>query len=155
MAVPVSYRERLSVPASWWIVALAALATTWMSVTVPAGPIAGSIVSALVLIAFLAGYQRYGGTAIVVDAERLRAGRASIERTYLGEVEALTGEAARNATGRDCDARAYLLLRPYLRDVVRVHLNDPRDPAPYWLIATRHPERLAAALQPEGAPSSQ
>ncbi|WP_328994545.1 DUF3093 domain-containing protein [Kribbella sp. NBC_01245] len=150
MATPVSYRERLSIPASWWLVTALALATTWMIITVPAGPVAGTVVTLVALGLFLAAYQRYGGTTIQVDAERLAAGRASIERAYLGEVEALTGDAARTATGRDCDARAYLLLRPYLRDVVRVHLNDPRDPAPYWLIATRHPQQLAAALQPGG-----
>jgi len=27
-----------------------------------------------------------------------------------------------------------------------VQIDDPRDPAPYWLLATRHPESLAAAL---------
>jgi hypothetical protein len=81
-----------------------------------------------------------------VDAERLRAGRAVIERSYLGKVEALTGEDARNAYGRDCDPRAYLLLRSYVHGAVRVEIADPRDPAPYWVIATRAPERLAAAL---------
>jgi hypothetical protein len=52
----------------------------------------------------------------------------------------------RNAFGRDCDPAAYLVLRSYLRGAVRVEITDPHDPAPYWLIATRHPERLAAAL---------
>lgn len=155
VATPVSYRERLSVPATWWLVTALALATTWLIITVPAGPIAGTVVTLVGLALFVAAYQRYGGTTIQVDAERLAAGRASIERTYLGEVEALTGDAARTATGRDCDARAYLLLRPYLRDVVRVHLNDPRDPAPYWLISTRHPDQLAAALQAGGVIRSQ
>ena len=46
----------------------------------------------------------------------------------------------------DADARAYLLLRPYLKRAVRVEIADPADPTPYWLVATRHPETLAAAL---------
>ena len=25
-------------------------------------------------------------------------------------------------------------------------MSDPDDPAPYWLVSTRHPDRLAAAL---------
>jgi hypothetical protein len=48
--------------------------------------------------------------------------------------------------GRDADARAYLLLRPYVRRAVRIEITDPRDTTPYWLLSTRHPERLAAAL---------
>ena len=48
--------------------------------------------------------------------------------------------------GRDADARAYLLLRPYLRRAVRIAIDDPADPTPYWLVSTRRPTRLAAAL---------
>ena len=29
---------------------------------------------------------------------------------------------------------------------VRVPLTDPADPTPYWLVSTRHPARLVAAL---------
>jgi hypothetical protein len=28
-----------------------------------------------------------------------------------------------------------------------VHVQDPRDPAPYWLVSTRDPEHLAAAIR--------
>ena len=48
--------------------------------------------------------------------------------------------------GVDADARAYLLLRPYLKRAVRVEITDPADPTPYWLVSTRHPDRLAAAV---------
>ena len=36
--------------------------------------------------------------------------------------------------GVDADARAYLLLRPYLKRAVQVDLADPADPTPYWLL---------------------
>ncbi|HEY5420452.1 MAG TPA: DUF3093 family protein, partial [Marmoricola sp.] len=39
-----------------------------------------------------------------------------------------------------------LATRPYLKAAVRVPVSDPDDPAPYWLVGTRHPDRLAAAL---------
>ena len=52
--------------------------------------------------------------------------------------------------GRDADARAYLLLRPYLKRGVRIDLTDPSDPAPYWLISSRRPDGLAAALAKAG-----
>ena len=44
------------------------------------------------------------------------------------------------------DARAYLLIRGWIPGLVRVELDDPDDPTPYWLVSTRHPVRLAAAL---------
>ena len=48
--------------------------------------------------------------------------------------------------GVEADARAYLATRPYLKAAVKVPVSDPDDPAPYWLVGTRHPDRLAAAL---------
>jgi hypothetical protein len=143
---PSTYRESLRVPVSWWIISAATAITLFVIVAVPAGTIAGGVVGGLAAVLLLALFLRYGGARVEVDAERLRAGRAEIERSYLGDVEALTGDAARNAFGRDCDPKAYLVLRSYLPGAVRVQITDPGDPAPYWLIATRHPDRLAAAL---------
>jgi hypothetical protein len=136
----------LSVPVRWWIVAALAVLTVFVITAVPAGTLAGVVVAGVVAVALTALFIRYGGALVEVDAERLRAGRASIERVHLGTAEALTGEAVRNAFGRDCDPAAYLVLRSYLPGAVRVEITDPHDPAPYWLITTRNPERLAAAL---------
>ena len=60
--------------------------------------------------------------------------------------EPLDREETRRVHGVDADARAFLLTRPYLHRSVQVPLHDPSDPTPYWLLSTRHPERLAAAL---------
>lgn len=142
----VQYRERLSVPVRWWLLAAATVLTLWLIVAIPAGDAAGIVVAGLGAVLLTVFFLRYGGAVVAVDARQLRAGRASIERSYLGSAEALTGEAARNAFGRDCDPKAYLVLRGYLPGAVRVEVTDPHDPTPYWLIATRDPQRLAAAL---------
>jgi hypothetical protein len=68
----------------------------------------------------------------------------------LGTPEQLDKDATRRVLGVEADARAYLVTRPYLKHAVRVPVHDPADPTPYWLVATRHPERLAAALTPSG-----
>ena len=75
-----------------------------------------------------------------------RAGRARIGGQHVGTATALDPEETRRVAGVEADARAYLLLRPYLKRAVRVEITDPADPAPYWLVGTRHPERLAGAL---------
>ncbi|WP_343238304.1 DUF3093 domain-containing protein [Streptomyces sp. SID13031] len=143
------YRERLSVPVSWWVIGAAAVITLFVITAVPAGLPAGIAVGGISAAVLLTLYLRYGGAVVAVDADKLRAGRAAIERQYLGRVEPLSGEDARNAFGRDCNPAAYLVLRSYLPGAVRVEITDPNDPAPYWLIATRSPERLAAALTAE------
>ncbi|TWD83820.1 DUF3093 family protein [Kribbella amoyensis] len=141
-----TYRERLSVPVRWWIIAALAVLTLYVITAVPAGQLAGFLVAGIAATLLIVAFVRYGGAQVQVDEGSLRAGRASIERAYLGEVEALTGDAVKYAFGRDCDPSAYLVLRSYLPGAVRVRITDPQDPAPYWLIATRHPDRLAAAL---------
>lgn len=140
------YRERLSVPVRWWIIAAAAVITLYVIMSVPAGVGAGIAVAGIAAALLITLFLRYGGAVVAVDSEKLQAGRAVIEREYLGKAEALTGEAVRTAFGRDCDPAAYLVLRSYVRGAVRVEITDPQDPAPYWLIATRNPDRLAAAL---------
>jgi Protein of unknown function (DUF3093) len=39
------------------------------------------------------------------------------------------------------------VMRPYLKRAVRVTVRDDRDPAPYWLLSSRDPEHLAAAIR--------
>jgi hypothetical protein len=143
---PVQYHERLNVPVRWWLLAALAVLTLWVIVTVPAGNVAGFAVAGVAAVLLTALFVQYGGATVEVDARTLRAGRASIDRSYLGTAEALSGEAARTAFGRDCDPKAYLLLRGYVSGAVRVQVTDPDDPTPYWLLATRDPKRLAAAL---------
>ena len=81
----------------------------------------------------------------VLDGE-FRAGRARIPVALVGEVEVLDSAGMRAARGPVLDARAYLCLRGWLPQGVRVHLVDPDDPAPYWLVSRRHPVALRDAL---------
>jgi hypothetical protein len=39
------------------------------------------------------------------------------------------------------------VIRGGIDGVVIVAITDPDDPAPYWVISTRTPDRLAAALR--------
>jgi hypothetical protein len=36
-----------------------------------------------------------------------------------------------------------------VRGGVRVDVADPDDPTPYWLVSSRHPDKLAEALRAE------
>lgn len=92
------------------------------------------------------GLLSYGAARIEVTDDELVAGRAHIARKHLGKATPLDAEQAHRAAGVEADARAFLVLRPYLKRAVRVEITDPQDPAPYWLISTRHPKRLARAL---------
>ena len=74
-------------------------------------------------------------------------GRATIEHAYIAACRALNAEETRGRTGIEADARAHMVVRPYIKTAVEITLNDPEDPVPYWLVSTRQPQRLAAAMQ--------
>lgn len=140
------YAERLAVPLRWWVQGVMFVATLWLAMVVamPAAW-AWSLTAAILALLSLA-FVAYGSARVVIADGRFHAGHARIEAAYLGRAEALDPEATRRAAGVEADARAYLLLRPYLKRAVRVEITDPADPAPYWLVSTRHPDGLAAAL---------
>jgi hypothetical protein len=141
------YAERLAVPLRWWALATMFLASVLLAflVAMPAWvALAGAGALTAATVALLAGY---GSATVVVHDGHLTAGRARIPVAVLARPETLGPEATRRALGPEADARAYLLVRPYLRESVRVAVVDPGDPTPYWLMSTRHPGRLAAALE--------
>jgi hypothetical protein len=142
----VEYAERLTVPLRWWVQATMLVASLGLAVLVAMPlPAAGvvTLVAGGLAAALLIGY---GAARVRVADGEFRAGRAHIRTEFVGSVEALDAGQTRLTAGRDADARAYLLLRPYLKRSVRVQITDPRDPTPYWLVSTRHPARLVSAL---------
>lgn len=141
------YRERLHVPLRWWVQATMFLATVWLALTVAMpGWLAWSASGAL-LLGVYAIFSWLGSPEIEVRDGVLHAGAARIPLSGLGTVEAQDKDATRRVHGVEADARAYLLTRPYVARAVKVEVADPDDPTPYWLLSSRHPRQLAAALQ--------
>ncbi|HEX7738937.1 MAG TPA: DUF3093 domain-containing protein [Marmoricola sp.] len=151
--MPTSYLEHLRVPLRWWVQATMFLATVWLAfiVSTPAW-IAWSATAALVLITF-GVFASWGAARVEVRDGVFYAGPAHIELGHIGDPEALDADRTRAVAGVEADVRAFLVLRPYVKRAVKVPITDPADPTPYWLVSTRHPSALAAALEarPQGA----
>ena len=141
-----AYDERLGVPLRWWVQGFMFTASLWLAVLAALPEPAAWAVTAVAGVVVTAIFLSYGAARITVEDGVLRAGRAHIAAQHLGAATPLDAEQTKRAAGVEADARAYLLLRPYLERAVRVEVVDPADPAPYWLLSTRHPERLAGAL---------
>jgi hypothetical protein len=141
------YDERLGVPLRWWTLATMFLATLLLAFLVATPVWVALLVTGVVSAAVVAVFVGYGGARVSVRDGVLTAGRARIDVSQLGEAVALSPDDTRLLAGREADARAYLLLRPYLRRAVRVEIADPADPTPYWLLSTRRPDGLVTALQ--------
>ena len=144
------FAERLSVPLRWWVQGTMLVATLWLALVVAVPLYVAWTVTGIGLAVMVSLFLSYGAARISVVNEELRAGRAHISTDHIGAVTALDADAMRLQAGRDADARAFLLLRPYLKRGVRVDLTDPSDPTPYWLISSRQPDRLVAALMRVG-----
>ena len=143
------YAERLTVPLRWWAQGTMLVASLWLAVLVATPDdeyVAWSVtaVAGALLVSLLVGY---GRARVAVEGDTFRAGRAHIALEHVGEVTALDAEGVRRLAGVDADARAYLLLRPYLKRGVRVDVTDPADPTPYWLVSCRRPEEIVTAVR--------
>ena len=143
------YAERLTVPLRWWVQGTMLVATLWLAVVVALPALAATAVTVVALGLLVLGFTSYGAARVAVEDGWFRAGRARIAVHHVGAVEALDAEETRRTAGVDADARAYLLLRPYLKRAVKVEITDPADPAPYWLVSTRHADALVRALGQE------
>jgi hypothetical protein len=141
------YRERLGVPASWWL--LAALCVLMLGTTLWAGLslIAAAAVYIVMGGAVTAGLLMWGAITIEVADAELRVGSQRLPLGEAGEVAALDQAQTRALRGPRADPAAYLLVRPYLPKAVYIEIAGRPADRPYWLVATRRPAELAAALQ--------
>lgn len=139
------YRERLTVPWVWWLLAGLFALTLLTAVGLYLGPWWGAGVT---LTALAAAAGLFGSLAVVVavDPYELRVGRSVLELAYLGAAEPLDAPQTARRAGVEADARAHLVLRSYVSTAVQLTLEDPADPTPYWLVSTRRPTELAAAV---------
>lgn len=140
------YQERLHVPLRWWVQATMFLATIWLALTVAMPGWMAWTASGALLVGVYSIFYWLGSVQVSVRDGVLVAGTARIPLSLVGAAEALDKEATRRVHGVDADARAFLVTRPYISRSVKVTLDDPGDPTPYWLISSRHPRRLATAL---------
>jgi membrane protein implicated in regulation of membrane protease activity len=138
------YDERLW-PNFWvWLIAAgtaAAVVVMLAPISMTAG-IIGAIVAAILLAVLLIA----STPRILVTDTMLHVGRAQIERRYVGQVEAYTGEAATEQRGPKLNGTAYMCMRGWIDPVVTIQITDETDLTPYWIASTRRPQQLAAAL---------
>ena len=139
-----TYTERLWLGPLGWV--LLVVFSAMMAVAfVPLDPRVAALVAVAVLVV---GAVLLVGLAPRVEVRDgvLRAGGAHIPVHLLGPAVTLDAEATRAELGPRLDARAHVCLRGWIHTAVRVEVNDPRDPTPYWVVSTRRPASLVAAL---------
>ncbi|TFC81054.1 DUF3093 domain-containing protein [Cryobacterium sp. TMS1-20-1] len=138
------YREKLW-PTPWAFIVTALVIPASILVLVPISLPAG-IITAAVLYGGCVALLVLASPVVRVQNGELKAGPATISTHLVGEAVSFTKAEATQERGPRLDARAWLLIRGWIDPVVRVPIVDPTDPAPYWIISSRHPTELAAAI---------
>lgn len=146
----VRYRERLWVPWWWWPPAMVVAAL--IAVVFQRGlsslpdwvPFAALFPVAGIILVWLGRYE-----VRVVDSAgevQLWAGTAHLPVSVIARTAEVPKSAKSAALGRQLDPAAFVVHRAWVGPMVLVVLDDPDDPTPYWLVSTKRPDRVLAAL---------
>ncbi len=142
-----NYTERLRAPAAWWVLgevsAIIFASTAWAGFSLVVA-IASYVVCCGGCAAVLLSW---GHATIEVSDGELRSGSVTLPLALAGEVAALDEAQATAMRGRRADPSAFMLIRPYLRLAVYIEVTGEHQQRPYWLLGTRRPAELAAAIE--------
>jgi Protein of unknown function (DUF3093) len=149
------YRERLGVPASWWLLVTACVALLGTTLVAGLSLTLGIVIYAALECAAALVLGAWGWATVTVTAAELSAGSGRLPVGRIAEVAVMDRAQTRALLGPRADPAAYLLTRPYLPRAVYVGIAGRPPDQPYWLISTRRPAELAAAIQRarSGAPA--
>ena len=142
-----SYSERLRAPAGFWILgelsAVIFASTAWAGFSL--------LVAIASYVVFCGGCAAlllsWGRARIEVYDGELRAGSLTLPLAMAGEVAALDEAQTRALRGPRADPSAFMLIRPYLTRAVYIEVTGEHQERPYWLLGTRRPAELAAAIE--------
>src|SRR6201996_3274088 len=142
------YRERLAVPAAYWILAVPVILL--LGAYAIYADLSGLIVT-IVYVVFTVGYVAvllaWGSGAIEVTGGELRAAGAVLPLARVTAVQALDEKQAAAMRGPQADPAAHMLIRPWLKAAAYLEVDDPAGQVPYWLIGTRRPTELATVIE--------
>lgn len=140
------FRERLYVP--WWHWVLPVIAAALLAAEVHMGfPVVPAWLPYLFTIPLaLFAMTRLSRVVVELKDGELWAADAHLPVEFIGAVDAVTGTEKRKALGPYLDPAAFVMHRGWVPSMVRLQLDDPADPTPYWLVSVRHPDRLITAL---------
>jgi Protein of unknown function (DUF3093) len=146
-----TYAERLTVPWWSWPVAIGFAAIASAEIFLGAYPQVNWIPYVILIPLTIYGMLRLSAVVIRVDGSgksdpEFHVDDAHIPVSYITEVNILDYAAKNEFLGPAAAPHVFVIQRPWVRDAVRIVIDDPDDPTPYWVISSRRPAALAAAI---------
>jgi hypothetical protein len=146
-AAAVVYRENLRTPWWWYLVALGVASllaaefhisglrlTDWIPF--------GTLLPLSAVLVWWLGHSR-----LEISGGELRVRGAHLPLQYVSGAVALDEYTLRRVVGREGDPAAFVSIRPWIGPGVQVWIDDADDPTPYWVLSSRHPDRVVAAVR--------
>jgi hypothetical protein len=84
---------------------------------------------------------------IEISNQELRVARSHIDRKFLGKVTSLDATNMSHHLRAGINPSAFHAVRFWVKTGVKIEINDPRDPTPYWLVSSRQAIDLARFLE--------
>ena len=142
---PIVYRERVRPNLGTFI----AVATLLPAVTLVSEPFDYRIGIAIGLLLVLSIWAALYLLAPVIQlsSSHLTVGQATIPRNFLGDIQEISKDQIFSERGPNLDPAAYKVFQGTVKTALKVTVNDPDDPTPYWIISTRKPAQLANLLR--------
>ena len=134
------YSERLWVPWWWWLPALALAALIALEVNQGVRALPNWVPFAVLLPVA-------GAVLLWFSKTELWVGAAHLPVSVISRSAEVPRSAKSAALGRQLDPAAYVMHRAWVGPMLLVVLDDPDDPTPYWLVSSRHPDRVLSALR--------
>lgn len=141
-----TYSERLWVPLWWWPIGLGIAALLAAELHMGAPGLYAWLPYVVLLPVAVWSLVWLSRRRIEVRDGELVVDRAHLPIEVISRGVAVPASAKSAALGRQLDPAAFVQHRPWVRTMALIVLDDADDPTPYWLISTRRPAELLAAL---------
>ena len=146
----VVYRESMRTPWWWYLIAVGVagllagefhIAGLHLTDWIPFGTL---IPLAIVIVWWL------GHNSLEIADGELRIRGAHLPLTYVTGAVSLDEITLRRVVGREGDPAAFVSIRPWIGPGVQLWIDDEDDPTPYWIVSSRHPDRVVKAVRAAG-----
>ncbi len=148
------YHERLRAPWWWYPVGLGVAAILAAEFHIGGLPLTDWIPWCTLLPLSVIITWFLSRASLSISGGELRVRGAHLPLRYVSGVVALDARTLRRVVGREGDPAAFVSIRPWIGPGVQLWLDDPDDPTPYWVVSSRHPDRLVTLLREQIPPAA-
>ncbi|MEY3696647.1 MAG: hypothetical protein RJA41_297 [Actinomycetota bacterium] len=100
------------------------------------------------LLAILWWYSK--SVRILVFADEVQVGKFLIAKEFIGQVDSLDAGEFLDRIRSGAHRQDVFVIRNYSAGGVVIEIKDPQDPFCHWVISSKRPSKLAAALETRG-----